>query len=114
MRISDWSSDVSSSDLVVDLTQLREHHRRRHRQRAAAHAAAHQAEAKLLRSVRKFQRGGQAAGLVELDVDEAVSSDQLRKIVRGIDRFIRADRNGTLIVLKIGRASCRERVCQYV
>src|SRR3546814_4693249 len=63
MRISDWSSDVCSSDLLGD---------------AGLHGF------------------GRSAGIVGADVDG-----------RGSDVRILGDR-------QIGRASCRERVCQYV
>src|SRR3546814_10071236 len=76
MRISDWSSDVCSSDLdrVGELLCRRQHRAQRApRQLAMAHfAAARRAEA----------------------------ADLAHRIGRE--------------VVEIGRASCRERVCQYV
>src|SRR3546814_4429869 len=68
MRISDWSSDVCSSDLVERVVVARRRHPRRERARAA-----------LVKSVE-----GQIDDLAHIAFAE------------------------------IGRASCRERVCQYV
>src|SRR3546814_4646558 len=64
MRISDWSSDVCSSDLV----------------RA--------------RQIEKLKR-------LKAERDPAVLQEALDALTRAADR-------------EIGRASCRERVCQYV
>src|SRR3546814_2058795 len=79
MRISDWSSDVCSSDL--------------HAERMVD-----QAVAALVNS---------DAGLAEKVIrDDAVLDEGQREI----------DDKAILIIAKrqIGRASCRERVCQYV
>src|SRR3546814_2981905 len=72
MRISDWSSDVCSSD--------------RDRGAGRQHAADHDAQPRGIGRIGEAQRLGQPACLVELDVHP----------------------------VKIGRASCRESVCQYV
>src|SRR3546814_3133372 len=75
MRISDWSSDVCSSDLASS---------------AAAMLATSSAETG-------------AGGWVDIDVVPARKIDLLSLT------------NGMMTVLgQIGRASCRERVCQYV
>src|SRR5580700_1670464 len=55
---------------------LRDQHGRRHRQRRRHHAADHDGEAALLRCRGKRQGLGQAAGLVELDVDGVVFADE--------------------------------------
>src|SRR3546814_3634966 len=70
MRISDWSSDVCSSDLHADLLQL----------------------------VDDFDR------ISPVDVGEGVISARPALGIEGVEQ----ER------LQIGRASCRERVCQYV
>src|SRR3546814_4378362 len=67
MRISDWSSDVCSSDLV-DLDR----------------------QSRIARRLDPAQRDGQIA--------DACDMAERRRIER----------------VEIGRASCRERVCQYV
>src|SRR3546814_2987828 len=74
MRISDWSSDVCSSDLRdVDITAGKRTRRDRDRQR-------------------RVRTDAEQAGGPGFDGD------------RGLDRLFE----------EIGRASCRERVCQYV
>src|SRR3546814_7853350 len=82
MRISDWSSDVCSSDLKF----------------IAQHADA-------------FVELAGGVGLVRVDLE-----DELLAFVEfDIGMEQRVDRAEALCVLcKIGRASCRERVCQYV
>src|SRR3546814_1863200 len=83
MRISDWSSDVCSSDLhdlVVERASLGGGDR----------------------ALRAFQRE-----LIELCLGEAV----LLGHHLGADELAELD---VRITLQIGRASCRERVCQYV
>src|SRR3546814_9574451 len=85
MRISDWSSDVCSSDLVTaraqaelaTLVQRRLHDRRRRPEEL------------------------DAVGPAPLD-----RAQPLARLGRGVD--------GLQHVVEIGRASCRERVCQYV
>src|SRR3546814_10866094 len=77
MRISDWSSDVCSSDLAVRVVGLR-------------HLAQHGALC--------VEMEDEAAGLAALPVD---ALDDV------VDLFADAEQ-------QIGRASCRERVCQYV
>src|SRR3546814_6362978 len=79
MRISDWSSDVCSSDL--DLVQA-------------------------LRALVGEQRRDPAAHGVagEVDLLEAEGVHELTDVVDHVGEG----------ELQIGRASCRERVCQYV
>src|SRR3546814_10880973 len=77
MRISDWSSDVCSSDLA-DVQRL----------------------------PRRLDQRGLAQGLVDLGqlVRDVGDVDPLLILVAGLLREAE----------QIGRASCRERVCQYV
>src|SRR3546814_1309449 len=100
MRISDWSSDVCSSDLLQeirsstcvcqDLTTLRQH--RFHVSR-----------------LKRFdpEMTDDPAALAAADREEFVVEDIIDH--RG-GRRRRAD----MQFKAIGRASCRERVCQYV
>src|SRR3546814_5490125 len=92
MRISDWSSDVCSSDLVDPALP------RGSQQSCDQRVAVHQA------------CGSTVANAVP-DISE--------ELVRGIDERPRRahrgqERCGILEADQIGRASCRERVCQYV
>src|SRR3546814_4217525 len=80
MRISDWSSDVCSSDLPVDCVAFDLEDAVPPQQKAAARRAVSEA-------------------LTRLDFDRR-------------ERIVRINAVGT--VHQIGRASCRERVCQYV
>src|SRR3546814_2015861 len=86
MRISDWSSDVCSSDLVT--------------------AAMLSIAASALRSARRSRIYYAATGLPNR---------------RALDEILSDKAGCSLIALRIanhgeeiGRASCRERVCQYV
>src|SRR3546814_5560823 len=85
MRISDWSSDVCSSDLV-----------------------------KTLAGVRDVALGGKHSLILKTDDSLwACGSNEFGQLGNG------GTRNAQTPVqimdgVKIGRASCRERVCQYV
>src|SRR3546814_9489432 len=87
MRISDWSSDVCSSDLL-DL-QLRR------------------------RGVRTVVIGGVATNFgVESTARSAHEHGYAPVLVEDACASLSADLHD--FAFKIGRASCRERVCQYV
>src|SRR3546814_8193257 len=79
MRISDWSSDVCSSDLLLQLLQGG----------ACTQRAA-------------------AAVLFLLLASSPISA----RLNAGMSAGLRLETNP--LSMKIGRASCRERVCQYV
>src|SRR3546814_11973148 len=94
MRISDWSSDVCSSDLVV------------------ARAVADRARRVDARHEQQFD----ADEALALAVVAATLGDIARKAA-GIVTALACLRGGgekLAHVVEIGRASCRERVCQYV
>src|SRR3546814_10800618 len=78
MRISDWSSDVCSSDLLRALRRL------------------------VLDVVR----------LVDDHPAEAVGAEPAEVAVE--DLVVDDEHVGPAVDIEIGRASCRERVCQYV
>src|SRR3546814_10815143 len=91
MRISDWSSDVCSSDLVprADLDVIM----------VAPKAPGH--------TVRnEYTRGGGIPDLIAIYQD---ASGQAKQVALSYASAIGGGRSG-----KIGRASCRERVCKYV
>src|SRR3546814_7469606 len=86
MRISDWSSDVCSSDLVGRLLQL-------HREAGVEDVGAGHA------LMEETRLGPDMLGDVGQESDDVV----LHLRLDSVDA-----------VYQIGRASCRERVCQYV
>src|SRR3546814_2594039 len=86
MRISDWSSDVCSSDLQV-VEQAIGHRGQ------AAHGTRHDHHADGIEP---------AAGERRADVAKTVYAIGQRMHIAAVD------------AKQIGRASCRERVCQYV
>src|SRR3546814_2723317 len=90
MRISDWSSDVCSSDLVM-LPPLRD------RRSDIAALAGH------------FVEAGRHAGLPDRQFAPAAMQRLERHDWPGNVREL-----GNVVQRQIGRASCRERVCQYV
>jgi len=61
---------------IDDARALCKEHRRRRGERGRHHAADHEHEAKLFRQPRHGERLGQAAGLVQLDVDGVVPADE--------------------------------------
>src|SRR3546814_20578923 len=97
MRISDWSSDVCSSDLS----------------KFAANRFAHEAAPALENfadsSPMRFVNGIKAARERIVARKDEDREDFLRK--RG---FSKAESAKIVATVQIGRASCRERVCQYV
>src|SRR3546814_4761833 len=109
MRISDWSSDVCSSDLgtyqAIEATRL------------SGGGAVIVADEMVARDQLRLARHGcyaklsSAAALTGLELllkDEVISPDETVALI--------ATSNGykELASDEIGRASCRERVCQYV
>src|SRR3546814_7370040 len=90
MRISDWSSDVCSSDLPAPQDSWLWRVRRSQDQRFPRGRGGGRLPTKIFRQPRHYDRCGQGGR-------RAACSAEPRK-------------GGS----KIGRASCRERVCQYV
>src|SRR3546814_5285233 len=98
MRISDWSSDVCSSDLSPALVTDQV----LHDPAAQALPQFDFARASILSEARHIARGDIAAGFNPLSTRLAPAYAAAQS---------RFDWIGTT---QIGRASCRERVCQYV
>src|SRR3546814_5255643 len=102
MRISDWSSDVCSSDLLVE-------HQAALRVDAGKHHLDGEQEARQLAAGGDAaERAGRAARIgrhLEGDAVEAVGRPGV---------FVEAIQRGAKEGAQIGRASSRERVCQYV
>src|SRR3546814_986214 len=87
MRISDWSSDVCSSDLQV-------------RHRAVAGRRMHHLAGMRLHIGNEFaERGGLECGVGHQQHGDVGHQRYRLDVAQGVE---------------IGRASCRERVCQYV
>src|SRR3546814_8849684 len=122
MRISDWSSDVCSSDLMVEcrvigfnvceieIVRRRAIRRRRTRQRTGIFECTKDLRADILhlipdREAPKFQ----------IDIPPEFIL-RIAKFAETAVFKIRSDRAFKIaeLIQEIGRASCRERVCQYV
>src|SRR3546814_16957786 len=104
MRISDWSSDVCSSDLVPSLASRAEDVPAliRHFQRQMP------ADAKC--------RFDDAAMMLLMRHDWPGNVRELRNFVERASVLHGGETPGAeaTAILQIGRATCRERVCQYV
>src|SRR3546814_1251936 len=101
LRISDWSSDVCSSDLVVILQVEEQRPRASHGTHALGTLGVVELHAEL-----------DAAGLRADPLGEADGDAEVGGVDADEDAVLRFD-----VVARhaeIGRASCRERVCQYV
>src|SRR3546814_15793853 len=113
MRISDWSSDVCSSDLVLVIgghPVLQEVARLAGLLAPAAQGCAHFT----LGAFWKIHRAGHGIDL-GLDTDAAKVLRHCLGYLSVIDITVVGGRQRQLEAIgKIGRASCRERVCQYV
>src|SRR3546814_14668576 len=101
MRISDWSSDVCSSDLTADAVLGINH--------IVADIEAQRLARHLVSFLRPMglplMRRGTQCGSADSATQSIV---QTRRITRLCYRFI------TETAEEIGRAACRERVCKYV
>src|SRR3546814_1986359 len=91
MRISDWSSDVCSSDLEGA-------HARQHRQQQAAGEP---------ERMEQWQRVEHDVGRIEIDYGAEL-------VAVGQDVGVARHHALRQALREIGRAACRERVCQYV
>src|SRR3546814_9247629 len=94
MRISDWSSDLCSSDLTDTPDKRRGTVGERGKPRRTCHI--HQHEGRTPASMR--------------DVSVPPTTSPSSPLASEVDRR----RTFAIISHQIGRASCRERVCQYV
>src|SRR3546814_15678775 len=111
MRISDWSSDVCSSDLPFDEIGIEEAIRLREKGVATEVIAVSVGPQKAQETLRTaLAMGADRAILVQ--TDDAVEPLALAKIFKAIAD---AEQPGLVILGKpIGRATCRERVCHDV
>src|SRR3546814_14596484 len=118
MRISDWSSDVCSSDLAANgkvkaLADLRQRHDDATQARTNADAALTQASEQRLGVADALSAAKQKVVDARTALDSARTDRQAaqRVLAEGGER-IRQCRRGAA-AQEIGRAACRERVCQY-
>src|SRR3546814_19487478 len=102
MRISDWSSDVCSSDLLAHVETADE---------VGGHAdAAEQRENMLRNQVVEHALAGNRPFFLCVEGGRVVL--EILDQRPGLGAFIQD--LGFAFIAQIGRASCRERVCQYV
>src|SRR3546814_4332798 len=99
MRISDWSSDVCSSDLICHMLGYEDLQR-------GLDLITDNSARTLNLGERYGLEVGRPANLLVLSAPDDY------EMLRTQGHALLSVRNGE--VLKIGRASCRERVCQYV
>src|SRR3546814_16107599 len=104
MRISDWSSDVCSSDLLVGS------YNSRLRKREIPFLGA--LDASTVSAIEKRTFAASYKGVTDV-VTKYVWPWPARHVTRFCARF-GISPNQVTLVSQIGRASCRERVCQYV
>src|SRR3546814_18532317 len=100
MRISDWSSDVCSSDLIAGkITAIQQ-----------ATKGAVNANQSIQATIVDVQESAQR---IRDAMDEQAQT--VTSITPAVDETaLAADSMSSTIATKIGRASCRDRVCQYV
>src|SRR3546814_14338720 len=123
MRISDWSSDVCSSDLVLVVTLkyvlliLRADHHGEGGILALASLASRSTRNRKLRGALLLIGVCGATlfygdGVITPAISVVGAMEGLEVVAPSLDRYVVS---GSLVILiEIGRASCRERVCQYV
>src|SRR3546814_17486430 len=102
MRISDWSSDVCSSDLGKTLVQ--------HRELAVFRAKV----VTPLRHAMRLVDGEETDVATFQQPQESFGQQPFGRHIDEIDRARAHPPFDVARLVAIGRASCRERVCQYV
>src|SRR3546814_20857459 len=103
MRISDWSSDVCSSDLIDPRGEFA---------RGVAVAGEDRDTIAILMLRRQFERGLEI-GRAD-DLQHGAENLFLVAFHVGGDMVEQRRADEESLFVEIGRASCRERVCQYV
>src|SRR3546814_11877569 len=106
MRISDWSSDVCSSDLSYPRVQIG-----RLRKALDSHYG-HNAPVNGLRF--ELRPGSYEIHFIETQAGRGGGSTQMFPPAGGSQGRLGSGTLVWFLTLQIGRASCRERVCQYV
>src|SRR3546814_15399991 len=105
MRISDWSSDVCSSDLELITAECADRHTPVHAPMTFHGAGLH---------IDVHVARGEAIAIGRLELHGSGNRDLLA--IHAVDALLRSQDRRTVVEQDagIGRASCRERVCQYV
>src|SRR3546814_1514927 len=103
MRISDWSADVCSSDLTVDLLASM----------GSGTVAVIPGFQGMMEDGRISTLGRGGSDTSAVAVAAALKADRC-DIYTDVDGVYTTDPRIVARARKIGRASCRERVCQYV
>src|SRR3546814_18396059 len=103
MRISDWSSDVCSSDLVLDLRAVGQ---------LVAQAAEDVGDA-LDRAADRMQAAARGVAAGQRDVDGFGGQARVERGIFELGLSRRKRRSARVARAELGRASCRERGCQY-
>src|SRR3546814_4516772 len=102
MRISDWSSDVCSSDLVTKTVDP-----------LSGSYYLEYLTSEIEEGVEKYLKNIEKIGGSLAAIETGFFQEEIRRNAYQLKKEI--DYNDRIIVgVKIGRASCRERVCQYV
>src|SRR3546814_14580021 len=106
MRISDWSSDVCSSDLPP----------RTYWQKIQAVCRKHDVLVIADEVITGFGRLGQRFGsdVLGIEPDIMVLSKQITSSYQPLGAVLLNAKVADAVAAQIGRASCRERGCQYV
>src|SRR3546814_13194230 len=108
MRISDWSSDVCSSDLLFRVANLG---------RVAVTLALSPADAGKVRPGSQIEiLAGDRRSVARVDFVSPILDEttRLASVIAVIDNRAGQWRVGEPVTAELGRASCRERVCPYV
>src|SRR3546814_19337673 len=110
MRISDWSSDVCSSDLVAGGLVIEPD------AEASQNAADHVPNADIVVTGTRIRGAPVASPVIVLSEDDIRNSGQtsLGEVVRSIPQSFGGGQQPGIGFNEKGRASCRERVCRYV
>src|SRR3546814_15746227 len=110
MRISDWSSDVCSSDLGIQCSQVLAHRTRQRGLLGPLHISARHAALAVRVGLDDAGVGREPFAANEL-FGQATLQDLFEHESQGV---VVAEPAMTVLRAQIGRASCRESVCQYV
>ena len=97
---------------VDEIAQLPKDEPRRHGESGAAHVPDHHLLPEHSRSALHFQGLGQAAALVELDVDDVIPTRTLAKLGEVEDAFVRSNRDSRLPIFQFGLFSARRAVAR--